>query len=84
MTASSHLLGQFTVLVDVSYLLAAEVGGGLGAGAAVHGGFWVAAVVVAVAGCGLAFVHWVVFSRPLQGREALCSPEKTTKEEKKK
>lgn len=61
----THLLGQFAVLVDVSDLLATEVGGGLGAGAAVDGSLGVAAVVVAVAGRGLALVHGVVLGRPL-------------------
>lgn len=61
----THLLGQFAVLVDVSYLVAAEVGGGLGAGAAVGGRLRVAAVVVAVARGGLALVHGVVFGGPL-------------------
>lgn len=69
-----HLLRQFTVLIDVSYLLAAEVSGGLCAGAAVNRSFRIASVVVAVARCGLALIHGVVLGRPLQRREALCSP----------
>lgn len=70
----TNLLRQFAVLVDVSHLLAAEVGGGLGAGAAVHGHVGVAAVVVAVARGGLALVHGVVLGGPLQGRQALGVP----------
>lgn len=67
----THLLCQFTVLIDVSHLVTAEVCGGLRAGAAEHGNLGVAAVVVAVAGGGLALVHGVVLGRPLQRREAL-------------
>lgn len=70
----TNLLRQFAVLVDVSHLLAAEVGGGLGAGAAVHGHVGVAAVVVAVARGGLALVHGVVLGGPLQGGQALAVP----------
>lgn len=70
----TNLLRQFAVLVDVSHLLAAEVGGGLGAGAAVDGDVGVAAVVVAVARGGLALVHGVVLGGPLQGRQALGVP----------
>lgn len=70
----TNLLRQFAVLVDVPHLLAAEVGGSLGAGAAVHGNVGVAAVVVAVARGGLALVHGVVLGGPLQGRQALGVP----------
>lgn len=67
----THLLCQFTVLIDVSHLVTAEVCGGLRAGAAEHGDLGVAAVVVAVAGGGLTLVHGVVLGGPLQRREAL-------------
>lgn len=76
----TNLLRQFAVLINVSHLLAAEVGGGLGAGAAVDGDVGVAAVVVAVARGGLALVHGVVLGGPLQGRQALAVPvERRTK-----
>ncbi len=70
----THLLGQFTVLIDVSNLLAAEVSGGLRTGTAVHWSFRIAAVVVAVACGGLTLIHGVVLGRPLQRWETLCSP----------
>lgn len=61
----TNLPSQFAVLIDVSYLLAAEVSGGLSAGTAVHGSFRVAAVVVTVA-CGrFTLIHGVVLGRPL-------------------
>lgn len=56
------------------HLLAAEVSGGLGAGAAVHGDVGVATVVVTVAGGGLTLIHGVILGRPLQRREALGMP----------
>lgn len=71
---TAHLFGQFTVLIDVSYLLAAEVSRGLGTGAAVDRRLRVAAVVVAVAGGRLALIHRVVLGRPLKRRETLSSP----------
>lgn len=70
----THLLSQFTVLIDVSRLLAAEVRGGLSTGAAEDWNLGIAAVVVAVAGGGLALVHGVVLGGPLQRREALDVP----------
>lgn len=70
----ANLLSEFTVFIDVPYLLTAEVSGGLSTGAAVHRDLGVAAVVVAVACGGLALVHGVVLGRPLQRREALYSP----------
>lgn len=76
----THLLGQFTVLIDVSHLLAAEVRGGLRTGAAEHRHLGVAPVVVAVAGGGLTLVHGVVLGRPLQRREALDVPEENPTE----
>ena len=78
MCTHTHLFGEFAVLVNVSDLLAAEVGGGLCAGAAVDGRLGVAAVVVAVAGGRLALVHGVVLGRPLQRRVALGAPAKGT------
>lgn len=60
------LLGEFVVLVDVSYLLATEVSGGIGADAAKRWEFWVTAVVVAVARCRVTLVHGVVLSSALQ------------------
>lgn len=71
---STHLLCQFAILVDVTHLLAAEVGGGLSTGAAVHRNFRVAAVVVTVARGGLALVHGVVLGGPLQRWQALRMP----------
>lgn len=62
------------MLIDVSYLFAAEVRGGLRTGAAEHRNLGVAAVVVAVAGGGLTLVHGVVLGGPLQRREALDVP----------
>ena len=61
----THLLGQFTVLVNVSYLLAAKVSGGFSTGTAVDRSLRIAAVVVAVACGGLALIHGVVLGRPL-------------------
>lgn len=61
----TYLLGQFAVLINVSYLLAAKVSGGFSAGTAVHRNLGIAAVVVAVACGGLTLIHWVVLSCPL-------------------
>lgn len=72
----THLLGEFTVFIDVSYLLAAEVSGGLCAGTAVDRSFGVATVVVAIACGGLALIHGIVLGCPLQRWETFCSSAK--------
>lgn len=61
----THLLGQFTVLIDVSYLLAAKVSGGFSAGTAVDGSLRIAAIVVAVACGSLTLIHGIILGRPL-------------------
>lgn len=71
----TYLFGQRTVFIDVPYLLAAKVGGCLGAGTAVHRRFGITTVIVAVACCGFTFIHRVVFGCPFQWWKTFHPPE---------